>query len=292
MKSSKKIISKSLNFSIISNFILAIIKGLAGYFGNSYALIADAIESTSDIFASILLKFGIDFAQKPPDENHPYGHGRFEPLATFFVVFMLLISATIIVITSIKNILTPHATPKVFTLIILGGIIIVKELSFRYVINKSKKTGSISLQADAWHHRSDALTSIAAFIGIGLAILLGPGYENLDDYAAILAAIVIVYNAYLIFRPAFSEIMDEHLYDDLIQNIKNEAKNVNGVIEVEKCLVRKSGTVFLIDMHLVVNGKISVAEGHLIGHKFKEHLQKTFPKIADILIHIEPNEQI
>jgi cation diffusion facilitator family transporter len=287
-----KEIHKTINISIIGNLFLAVVKGLAGIFGNSYALVADAIESTSDILSSLLLKWGINFAHKPADENHPYGHGRFEPLITFIVVGLLFLSAAVIIFQSIKNINTPHLVPKTFTLYILGAVIFIKELNFQYTLKQSKKLHSNSLKADAWHHRSDAITSIFAFIGISAAIIMGPGYEDLDDYAAILAAVVIIYNCYHIFRPALAEIMDEHLYQDLIEQIKTEGAAFTGVIEVEKCLVRKLGTKYQIDMHLVVNGKITVAEGHLIGHNFKEHLQLVHPKIADILIHIEPDQKI
>lgn len=193
-------------FSIIGNTALAIIKGLAGFFGNSYALIADAIESTTDIFASFLVLLGFKYAKRPADENHPYGHGKIEPLITFGVVAFLVISATIIASTSIQNIKTPHETPESWTLIVLGLIIIWKETSFQVVIRKSRQTNSSSLKADAWHHRSDAITSVMAFIGISIALIFGEGYENADDWAALFAAAFILYNSYLILRPALGEI--------------------------------------------------------------------------------------
>ena len=157
---------------------MAIIKGLAGIFGNSYALIADAIESTTDIFASFLVLIGFKYAKRPADQNHPYGHGKIEPVITFAVVAFLVISATIIAITSIQNIQTPHELPKVWTLLVLGVIIIWKEISYQVVIKRSKLLDSTSLKADAWHHRSDAITSVMAFIGISIAVLMGPGYET------------------------------------------------------------------------------------------------------------------
>src|SRR6187402_2674898 len=215
---------KATYFSIIGNTSLALIKGIAGFFGNSYALIADAIESTTDIFASLLVLFGIKYSSRPADENHPYGHGRAEPLITFLVVGFLITSATIIAYESIRNINTPHDLPEPWTLIVLGAIIIWKEISFRLVIKKSNETKSSSLRADAWHHRSDALTSIAAFIGISMALFLGKGYETADDWAALFAAGFILYNSYLIFRPALGEIMDEHLNEDLIVDIRKVAQ--------------------------------------------------------------------
>src|SRR5690606_2999377 len=171
-------------FSIIGNTALALIKGLAGFFGISYALIADAIESTTDIFASLLVLLGFKYAKRPADANHPYGHGKIEPLITFAVVAFLVVSATIIAYESIQNIQTPHKVPKSWTLIVLGVIIIWKEISFQVVMKKSKQTHSSSLRADAWHHRSDAITSIMAFIGISIAVFFGEGYETADDWAA------------------------------------------------------------------------------------------------------------
>src|ERR1041385_3425372 len=199
--------------SIAGNTLLAIIKWLTGYFGNSYAMIADAIESTTDIFSSLLVLLGLKYTNRPADKNHPYGHGRLEPLITFMVVAFLVTSATIIAYESIKNIATPHESPKLFTLFILAPIIIWKEISYRLVMRKAKQTNSSSLKADAWHHRSDAVTSVAAFIGISIALIFGKGYESADDWAALFASVCILYNSYLIFRPALGEIMDEHLND-------------------------------------------------------------------------------
>ena len=279
---------KATYFSIIGNTSLALIKGVAGYFGNSYALVADAIESTTDIFASFLVLFGIKYASRPADKNHPYGHGRIEPLVTFLVVGFLIISATIIAYESIQNIGTPHALPKAWTLIVLGGIIIWKEISFRVVLKKSIETNSSSLKADAWHHRSDAITSVAAFIGISIALIFGKGYETADDWAALFAAGFILYNSYQIFRPALGEIMDEHLYDDLVLEIRQIALQVDGVLGTEKCFVRKAGMQYHVDLHAKVSGSITVREGHTIAHHLKDTLRKELPQLGQVLIHIEP----
>lgn len=277
-------------FSIIGNTSLALIKGLAGFFGNSYALIADAIESTTDIFASLLVLFGLKYANKPADENHPYGHGKIEPLVTFLVVAFLVTSATIIAYESIQNIQTPHKVPKSWTLFVLGSIILWKEISYRIVIKKSKQTHSSSLKADAWHHRSDAITSVMAFIGIAIALLFGKGYETADDWAALLASGFILYNSYLIFRPALGEILDEHLYDELIEDIRKESITVNGVVGTEKCFIRKAGMKYHVDLHAIVDGAISVKEGHAISHQLKDHLRARIPNLGHVLIHIEPND--
>ncbi|NJB81816.1 cation diffusion facilitator family transporter [Wenyingzhuangia aestuarii] len=279
---------KTIYFSLLGNILLAIIKGAAGIIGNSYALVADAIESTSDVFSSLLVLFGLKYAKKPADENHPYGHGKIEPLITFIVVVLLVSSAIIIAYKSIINIQTPHKTPKTWTLYVLGIIILWKEISYRIVLRNSHKTNSSSLKADAWHHRSDALTSVAAFIGILIAIYFGKGFENADDWAALIASFIIIYNAYQIFRPALGEIMDEHRYDDLIENIRIISNKVPGIMGTEKCFIRKAGMHYHVDLHARVNGTKSVTEGHQISHLLKDTLHEEIPNLGNILIHIEP----
>ncbi len=280
---------KATYFSIIGNASLAIVKGLAGFFGNSYALIADAIESTTDIFASFLVLFGIKYSNKPADDNHPYGHGRAEPLITFLVVGFLITSATIIAYESIQNIGTPHELPKSWTLYILGAIIIWKEYSFQLVMKRSKETNSSSLKADAWHHRSDAITSVAAFLGISIALYFGKGYESADDRAALFASGFILFNSYKIFRPALSEIMDEHLYDELVEEIRVVSLTVPGVLDTEKCFIRKAGMQYHVDLHARVEGTITVREGHDIAHDLKDTLRAKIPSLGHVLIHVEPN---
>lgn len=288
LSNEKKAIN-TIVFSIIGNCFLALVKGFAGFFGNSYALIADAIESTTDIFSSILVLFGLKYANKPADKNHPYGHGKIEPLITFLLVGFLVISATFIAHESIQNIRNPHALPEKWTLIVLALIIAWKEVSFRIVIQKSKETNSSSLKADAWHHRSDAITSVAAFIGISMAIILGKGYESADDWAALFASGFIFYNSYLIFRPALGEIMDEHFYDDLVEDIRRISLTVDGIIATEKCFIRKVGMIYHVDLHAKVNGSISVTDGHNLAHQLKDTLRAEIPQLGHVLIHIEPH---
>lgn len=286
----EKLAIRTIYFSLLGNVVLAIIKGLAGFFGNSYALIADAIESTTDIFSSLLVLFGLKYAKRPADENHPYGHGKIEPLITMMVVAFLLASAGLIAYESIQHIRTPHKVPESWTLIVLGCIIIWKEISYRLIIKKSLETHSSSLKADAWHHRSDAITSIMAFIGISVALLFGEGYEIADDWAALGASAFIIYNCYLIFRPALGELMDEHQYDELIEDIRQLSLEVQGVKGTEKCFVRKAGIKYHIDLHALVDGDIPVSEGHQISHQLKDHLRKSIENLGHVLIHIEPHE--
>ena len=274
--------------SILGNTLLALVKTITGIFGNSYALIADGIESISDVFASLLVLFGLKYASKPADENHPYGHGKAEPLITFVVVAFLIASAVIIAYTSILNIQTPHELPESYTLYVLTGIIILKELFYRIVKRKGDEINSTSIKADAWHHRSDAITSLMAFIGISIALYLGKGYEAADDWSALIASGIIIYNAFLISRPALREIMDEHIYDDLVEQIRLVAHYVDGVEGTEKCFIRKSGLDFLVDLHLIVDGQLTVRQGHEIAHTVKDELLKQFPQVVHVLIHVEP----
>ncbi len=275
---------------MLGNIALAIIKFLAGIFGNSYALIADGIESVVDVFASLLVLFGLKYSARPADENHPYGHGKAEPLVTFLVVVFLIISAGTIAWQAYQHIIIPHELPKPFTLIVLAGIIIWKELSFHIVMQRSKKLNSTALRAEAWHHRSDAITSVAAFIGITIAIFGGKGFEVADDYAALFAVIFILYNCYKIFRPALSEVMDENNYEELTLQIRQVSLTVTGVKGTEKCYIRKAGMEYHVDLHALVSGELTVTEGHNISHRLKDKLCEVIPELGNVLIHIEPFE--
>lgn len=284
-----KIALQSASLSIIVNFLMAVAKVVTGILGSSFALVADGIESLADIFSSILVFIGIKYASKPPDENHPYGHGRAEVLVTIIVVGLLVISALFIVYQSIIHILTPHNLPRPFVLIVLGIVIVIKETLYQIFSSRAAKVNSSSLAADAWHHRGDAITSIAAFIGVSIAIYLGPGYEAADDWAAILAAILILYNAYRILKPALGEIMDEN-HHHMIDQIRDIAEEEPGILGTEKCFIRKTGMNYHVDLHAIVSGEIPVKEGHLLAHNLKDSIQSEMPEIAEILIHIEPDQ--
>ncbi len=283
---------KASYFSIAGNALLAIAKAVTGIFGNSYALIADAIESTTDVFSSLLVLLGLRYANKPADENHPYGHGKAEPLITFMVVGFLIVSATVIAYESIENIQTPHEVPEPYTLVVLMVIILIKEISYRFVSKKGTEINSSALKADAWHHRSDAITSLMAFIGISIALFMGKGYENADDWAALFASGFILFNAYLILRPALGEVMDEHRYDDVELEIREIAQQIDGVVDTEKCFIRKTGMTYHVDLHIAVDAKISVKTGHDIAHRVKDGILEKLPQVADVLIHVEPDDEL
>lgn len=277
-------------FSIVGNAMLAVIKLLGGVFGNSYALIADAIESAVDVASSLIVLMGLHYANRPADKRHPYGHGRLEPLITFSVIGFLIVSAAVISYHAIQNIFTPHPLPKAWTLAVLAPIILWKEGSYRWVMARAKAINSSSLKADAWHHRADALTSLLAFVGISVALFLGEGYEAADDIAALFAAQIILYNCYLLFRPALGELLDEQVHDELEEQIREISADVQGVIATEKCYIRKSGLDYHVDLHAIVNGDLSVRQGHDIAHDLQDTLRNALPQIAQVLVHIEPHD--
>ena len=268
--------------------VLILVKGIAGYFGHSYALIADATESGADILSSSLLWLGLRIALKEPDEEHPYGHGKAEPLAAIAVALFLVAAAVWIGYHSISFIGTPHDLPKGFTLWVLLIVIAIKETLFRYVFSIGKKINSQAVKADAHHHRSDAITSIAAFVGISIALIGGKGYEGADDWAALIASGLILYNAFQIIRPALAEIMDAAPSNEIVQNVRKLAISVPMVKDVEKCYVRKMGFDYYVDIHIEVDGHLTVTDGHAIAHEVKNTILNSALRVIDVLIHVEP----
>jgi cation diffusion facilitator family transporter len=273
---------------LTSNVILAAIKIITGIIGNSYALLADGIESTLDIFSSMVVLGGIKISSMPPDENHPYGHGKAESLAVMSVSLILLMAGLGIAVKSALDIMQPHHTPAIFTLIVLIVVIIVKETLFRFLFSVGQSVNSLSLTSEAWHHRSDALTSVAAFIGISIVIIGGKGYESADDWAAIAASGIIIFNGINMLRRAVEEIMDYAPNPETEEAIRNIAGQIAGVAAIEKCRVRKSGLNLFVDIHVEVNGHMQVHEAHAIAHEVKDALLTSSLGIADVLVHIEP----
>jgi cation diffusion facilitator family transporter len=279
---------RSTFIGMLVNTILAIAKGIAGVLGNSYALIADAIESTSDVFTSAIVLLGLEMAGKPADSNHPYGHGKFEPLAAVVVALTLLGAAIIIAIESIQEIRTPHHAPAAFTLLVLGSVIVVKELLFRFVVGVSVETQSSVVKADAWHHRSDAVTSLAAFVGISIALIGGEGYESADDFAALIASAIIALTAIRLLHPALRELVDTAPSPDIARAIKEIALRVPGVLGTHKCNVRKVGFDHFVDLDVLCDPQATIREGHEIAHNVGEALHQALPLITKVLVHVEP----
>lgn len=270
------------------SILLIFIKGYSGFAGHSFALIADAAESGADILSSALLWLGLHIALKQPDKEHPYGHGKAEPIAAIAVSLFLFGAAAWIAYHSIIFIKTPHHLPEKFTLWVLIIIITIKEILFQYVMSVGKKINSQAVKADAYHHRSDAITSIAAFVGISIALIGGKGYENADDWAALIASALIFYNAIIIIRPALSEIMDAAPSNEIVEKVKKLSATVSGVKEIEKCYVRKMGFDYYVDIHVEVDGGLSVKEGHRIAHLVKDTLLESDLRIINVLVHVEP----
>jgi len=270
------------------NAALAVAKFLAGIFGHSQALIADAVESLADIFSSIIVWRGVVVAETPPDEDHPYGHGKAEPLAAASVSAMLLMAAGVIAYHSLRGIAEPRVAPSAWTLILLVVVIIVKEILFRFVLREGTHIESPALKTDAWHHRSDAITSGAAFIGISIALVGGKGYENADNWAALAAACVIALNGWRLLRPAFNELMDRSPDREVIEHIEKIAATIPGVDRVEKCFVRKMGYRLYADMHVEVDPEMTVLRSHEIAHAVKDKVRDEIPAVSDVLVHIEP----
>lgn len=279
---------KSTAAGILANALLALCKGAAGIFGNSYALVADAIESASDVLSSFVVLIGLKISAIPKDENHPYGHGKAEPIAAVIVSLSLIGAAVVIAVQSVHGIMTPHQLPEPFTLAVLAGVVFVKEFLFRKVLQVGEEVESTAVKTDAWHHRSDAITSAAAFVGISIALFMGKGWESADDWAALFAAFIIAFNAYNLFRPAFSEIMDGAPSEEIASQIRSVAFSVEGVIALHKCKVRKMGFDYFVDLHILVDAEITVREGHSIGHAVKDAIRLNNPRITDAMIHIEP----
>jgi cation diffusion facilitator family transporter len=274
--------------ALVINSFLAAIKIAAGIVGNSYVLIADGIESTADIFSSVVVWGGLRVAVIPADENHPYGHGKAESLASIVVSMLLLGAALLIAVQSVREILTPHQAPHWFTLPVLLVVIVVKETMFRFAFKAGSSIESTALKSDAWHHRSDALTSAAAFVGITIALIGGPGYESADDWAALLACGVIAWNGLRLLRAAMDEIMDATVAPDTVAAVRQLAAGVSGVIDIEKCRIRKVGLHLSLDIHVVVDGDLSVRRGHEIAHRVKDQLLASQHRINDVTVHIEP----
>ncbi len=268
--------------------VLATVKIVAGVVGNAYVLIADGIESVLDIFSSLVVLGSLRLSASEPNERFPFGYGRIEPLGALVVSLILIGAAITIAIESVREINLPRHAPATFTLVVLLGVIAAKEFMFRFLVKAGEEIGSTAVRSDAWHHRSDAITSAAAFIGISIALLGGPGYESADDWAAIAACLVIGFNGIRLFRTALLEVLDVAAPSEIEQKIRDIAASPPGVARVEKCRVRKSGLGYFIEIHVEVKGDMTVRDGHRIAHEVKDALMASELGVFDVLVHIEP----
>ena len=277
---------------LVINIALAVIKIAAGLLGNAYVLIADGIESALDVGGSVIIWGALKFASRPPDATHPYGHGKAEPFAAIVVSLGVLAAALGLAISSVRELFLPRHGPAPFTLIVLVLAVVIKETLYRYVVRIGRNAESTAIQTDAWHHRTDAMTSVAAFIGISLALIGGEAWQSADDWAALFACALIAANGYRLLRPALYEILDTAPRGEIVGVVRDAARSVPGVIEVEKLFIRKMGLSFYVDLHVKVDGDISVREGHRIAHEVKRAIQESDRRTADVLVHIEPAKNL
>lgn len=273
---------------MVVNTLLAVGKMAAGILGQSHALVADGVESLADLFSSVIVWRGMVIAAEPADDDHPYGHGKAEPLASAMVATLLLLAAVWIAAHSVREILRPHATPAPWTLAVLVLVVLVKETLFRFVLREGVSVESSAVQGDAWHHRSDAITSLFAGIGIAFALVGGPAYAAADDVAALLASGVIAWSGGRLLHSAFGELMDTAPDLTLVAEIRALAAGVPQVRGIEKCFIRKMGWQLYVDMHVEVDPQMSVEQAHRVAHTVKDAIRARLPKVRDVLVHIEP----
>jgi cation diffusion facilitator family transporter len=274
---------------ILISTVLAAVKILGGIFGQSYALIADGVESLLDIFGSSIVWGSLRYSARPPDLKHPYGHGKAEPLGAMVIAAALIVTSIAIGIESVREIRTPHALPAPYTLVILVGVVITKEILFRFLLNTSKDINSRAVETDAWHHRSDALTSLAAFIGISIALWKGPAYAAADGYAALFACGIIFFNGLRLLGGAIDDVMDAAPSADVDSAIREVAMTVPGVLGTHNLRARRSGMGYLVDLDIIVDSNISVRRGHAIAHEAKAKLMESHLGILNVLVHVEPD---
>lgn len=270
------------------NILLAGAKFAGGFFGHTYALIADGAESLLDVLSSTLVWAGFRVAARPPDANHPYGHGKAEPLAALGVAVFVFAIAIWIAVTAVHEIITPHQGPAWWTLLLLAGVIGTKLAFSRSMSVAGDREGSTALSVEALHHWSDAVTSAAAFIGISVALIGGKGWETADDWAALFACLIIGFNGVGMVSKALGDVMDTAVPADFENQVRTLALGVAGVRALDKSRVRKSGLSYLVDIQVRVDGELTVREGHDIAHAVKDALLASELRVSDVSVHVEP----
>ncbi len=274
------------------NTVLCAVKIGGGLLGHSYAMIADGVESMLDIISSLLIWGGLKYAARPPDATHPYGHGKAEPVAAILGSVMILGAGAGLAVESVLALYVPRRAPAVYTLPVLVAVIIAKEIHFRRVRRLAGEIHSTAMEVDAMHHRTDVITSVAALIGITIAIVGGNGYQKADNWAALFACAIIAYNGLRVFWPAAADLMDTAPPTDIQQQVRNASMKVEGVAETEQCRIRKMGLEYYVDLHVKVDGNMTVAAGHGIAHRVKDAVRQAVPEVADVLVHIEPANRV
>ncbi|MCA9090384.1 MAG: cation transporter [Planctomycetaceae bacterium] len=270
------------------NLALGIAKLVGGLVGSSFALIADAVNSLGDVVTTVVVLLALRVAQRPADAEHPYGHTRAEGIAASNVAVLIIISAMVVGWEAIQRLSHPHAVPPMWTLWLAGANIVIKEGLYRYKIKVGKRTGSGAMIANAWDHRSDALCALAVLLGLLAIRLGGPRFIWADEAASLVVMGAIIWSGVQLFRTSASDLMDVQADPELVERIRAAARQVKDVRDVETLWVRKSGLEFFADIHIEVDQHLTVAAGHRIGHEVKDRLLRDFPRLRDVLVHLEP----
>jgi cation diffusion facilitator family transporter len=272
---------------LLANALLSGVKLTAGVLGHSFALVADAAESLIDIIGSAVIWGALRYGGRPPDEEHPFGHGKAEALAALAVACMVVVAGIGIAVEAIRQILSPHRGPAPFTLFVLIGVVIVKEALFHITRRAARTARSSAGQADAWHHRADAITSLFALVGIAVALIGGPEFALADDIAALAASGVIVLNGLRLMGEPLAELLDRHA-PDVAESVRARTHEVEGVKAIERCEVRRSGRGYRVVMHVEVDPLMTVADSHRLTGIIKAGVRAALPEIDTVLVHIEP----
>lgn len=281
-------VTRTAVYGLTANLILGIVKLIGGIIGNSFALIADAVNSIGDVMSTVVVLIALHYAQQPPDTEHPYGHTRAEGIAASNVAIVVIISALFVGWEAIQRITIEHGIPPVWTLWIAGTNVILKESLYHYNVHIGNRTGSTVIIANAWDHRSDALSSLAVLLGLAIIRFGGLRFFWADEVASLVVVIAIIWSGIKLFRSSASELMDLQADPEFVDQIRSAALSVEGVENVETLWVRKSGLEYFADIHIEVDQNLTVAEGHRIGHQVKDHLLSEFTRLRDVLVHLEP----
>ena len=275
------------------NVVLAAAKISAGIVGNAYALVADGVESLADVASSLIVWSGIVVGARPPDEDHPFGHGKAEAIAAAAVSLILLAAGAGIAVQALREIRTPHEFPAPWTLLVLVSVVLIKAVLARTVSAVAREHASAAVEADAMHHLSDAITSGAAFIGISAALLArrfggGPQWAAADDYAALLASVVISWNGVAMFLVGLHDLMDRNPGADVIDPLREAALAVEGVCAVEKLAARRVGNGYRVTVHVQASPALTLEEAHVLGGRVKRAMCARGHRIINVLVHMEP----
>lgn len=281
-------INKITYVSIVINILLSAVKIFTGIIGNSKSAVADGVHSLSDLSTDLAILIGVKFWTAPPDENHPYGHGRIETLVTVFIGIILTAVGLSIGFEAISTLRDSHlGRPKWISLTGIAFSIVLKELLFRWTISVGKKLKSSSLIANAWHHRSDSFSSIPALIAVSVSIIF-PGLEFIDHIGAVIVAFIIIKVSLGILFSSFKELTDCGISKKDIDDIKSISMQIEGVKEVHAVRSRKYNSGNYIDLHVLVDESLSVKRGHDIAEEVKVSLIEKGPSVLDAVVHIEP----